>query len=157
MTAAFLPEMLAQKLAGDGIQEADMSGIPLDLNVAADPAWRRAVVGSLDFHAAIQVHGPLAVLVIAERLDRKRKQCRPLFREHRRDLPLGGSMNASISPTLFPSIQICLCIFQALEALPFERRPLCVADAGFDFAFPIRILHSTGKRCDAVVLQDIAV
>ena len=32
-----------------------------------------------------------------------------------------------------------------------------MTDAGFDFAFAIRVLHSAWKRCDAVVLQHITV
>ena len=118
-----------------GFKQTDMRGIPLDLNMAADPARRRAVVGGLDFDAAIQVHGALAVLVIAERFDRQRKQRWTLFSEHRCDLPLGSSMNARVGPVRFPAIQIDLRIFQALEAQPFERRLLRMTDAGFDFTF----------------------
>ena len=58
---------------------------------------------------------------------------------------------------VFPAIQIGLRVFQAFEALPFERRLLRMADAGFDFAFAIRVLHSAWKRCDAVVLQHVTV
>ena len=94
-----------------------MCVIPLDLNTAADPARRRAVVGGFDFDAAIQVHGSLAVLVIAKRFDRQRKQRRTLFGEHRCDLALGGAVNARVGPALFPAIQIRLRFFQALEAL----------------------------------------
>src|SRR5579885_1884217 len=134
-----------------------MSGVPLHLNMPSDPAWRRAVVGRLDFDAAIQVHGSLAVLVIAERFYRQRKQCGPLFGEHRRDLPLGGSMNAGVGPALLPAVQISLCVFQALEALSFEWSLLCMSDTGLDFAFPIRVLHSARKGCDTVVLQHVTV
>src|SRR5262249_35925190 len=101
----------------------------------ADPAWWCAVVGSLDFDAAIQVHGSFAVLVIAERFDRQRKQCGPLFREHGRDLSLSGSMNARVGSALFSAIQISLRVFQALEAQTLERCLLRMTDAGFDFAF----------------------
>ena len=66
-------------------------------------------------------------------------------------------MNARVGPVSFPAIQISLRVFQALEALPFERCPFCVADAGFDFAFAIRVLHSAWKRGDAVVLQHVTV
>src|SRR6202034_43031 len=37
------------------------------------------------------------------------------------------------------------------------RRPLCVANTRFYFAFAIRVLHSAWKRCDAVVLQHVTV
>ena len=73
MTAALLAQVLAQQLTGDGIQQTHMRCIPLDLNAAADPARRRAIVSGLDFDTAIQMHGALAVLVIAERFDRQRK------------------------------------------------------------------------------------
>ena len=71
-----MPEMFAQQLAGNGVQQTNMRGIPLHLNMASDPAWRRAVIGGLHFHTAIQVHGALAVLVTAERFDGQRKQRR---------------------------------------------------------------------------------
>ena len=58
-----------------------------------------------------------------------------LFREHGCDLPLGGAVNARVGPALFPTIQIGLRFFQALEALAFERRLLRMADARLDFAF----------------------
>jgi hypothetical protein len=51
------------------------------------------------------------------------------FGEHDGDLALGRAMDARIGPLLFPPIQIRLCFFQALEAHPFERGPLGVADA----------------------------
>ena len=44
-------------------------------------------------------------------------------------------MDARVGPVRFPSIQVGLRFFQALEALPFERRLLGMADSGFDFAF----------------------
>ena len=66
-------------------------------------------------------------------------------------------MNARVGPVSFPTIQIGLRIFQALEALAFERSLLRMTDARFDLAFAIRVLHSAWKRCDAVVLQHVTV
>jgi hypothetical protein len=43
----------------------------LDFDLPADPTWRQAVVGTLDFNTAIEMHYPLAVLVIAKRFDRQ--------------------------------------------------------------------------------------
>ena len=146
VTAALLAQVLAQQLPGEGIEQPNMRVIPLHVNAASDPARRRAIVGGLDFDAAVQVHGALAVVVIAERFDRQRQQRRFLFGEHGRDLPLGGAVNARVGPALFPAIQIRLRFFQALEALTLERRFLRVADAGFDLAFAIRILHAARKR-----------
>ena len=74
MAAALLAQMLAQQLTGARIEQPHMCGIPLHLNAPADPARRRAVVSGFDFDAAIQMHGALAVLVIAERLERQRQQ-----------------------------------------------------------------------------------
>jgi hypothetical protein len=48
-------------------------------------------------------------------------------RSARTDL-CGGPMDARVGPALFPAIQIRLRFFQALEAHPFERRFLRVAD-----------------------------
>ena len=129
MAAARLAQVLAQQLAGVRVQQPDVPGIPLHLDAPADPARRRAVVGRFDFHAAIQMHRALAVLVIAEGLDGQRQQGRPLFGEHGRDLPLGGAVNARVGPALFPVIQVGLRFLEALEAQAFQRRFLGMADA----------------------------
>ena len=59
--ASFLADMLAQELAVVGIEEAHVKLIPLYVHHPPDPAGRRAVVGGLDLHAAVQMHGALAV------------------------------------------------------------------------------------------------
>ena len=64
--------MLAQELPGLGHEQADVQIIPLYLDTLADPAWRRAVVRGLDFHAAIEMNGAVAVAVVAKRFHRKR-------------------------------------------------------------------------------------
>ena len=157
MPAALLAQVLPQQLAGLRIQQPDVTGIPLHLNPPADPAWRCAVVGGFDFHAAIQMHRALAVLVIAERLDRQREQGRLFFGEHGRDLPFGGAVNARVGPTLFPVIQVGLRFFEAFEAQPLQRRFLGVADARFDLALAVWIAHAAWQRDCAVVLQHVAV
>ena len=68
--------MLAQELAGEGVEEAHVELIPLDVDLPADPAGRGTVVGGLDLDAAVQVHGALAILVIAERLDGQGQESR---------------------------------------------------------------------------------
>ena len=125
-----------------------MVRIPLHLHAPADPARRRAVVSCFDFHAAIQMHRSLAVLVIAERLQRQRQQGRLLFGEHGRDLPFGGAVDARVGPALFPVVQVGLGFLEALEAQSFQRRLLGVADAGLDFALSIRIARpgTAGRR-----------
>ena len=152
-----LAQVLAQQLAGLRIEQADVLTIPLHLHAPADPARRRAVVGGFDFHAAVQMNRALAVLVIAERLERQRQQRGFLFGEHGRDLPFGGAVNARVGPALFPVIQVGLRFFQTFEALPFERRFLGVADAGLDLALSIRIAHAARQRDGAVVRQHVAV
>ena len=152
-----LHQVLAEQLPCQRVQQRDMGGIPLHLNAAADPAWRRSVVSGFHFDAAIRVHCAFAVLVLAEWLDWQRKQCETLFGKPRRNLPLSGSVNARVGPALLPVVQIGLRLFEALEALPFERRLLRMPDAGFNLAFAIRVPHAARKRGDAVMLQHIAV
>ena len=142
MTAALLAQVLAQQFPGQRIEQADVRIIPLHLHATADPAGRRAVVSGLHFHAAVQMHRALAVLVIAEGLDGQRQQRRSFFGEHRRDLPLGGAVNARVGPALFPAIQIGLRFFRGFEAQALERRLLRVADARFHLALSIRIVHA---------------
>src|SRR5882757_3477443 len=53
----FLAPVLAQELAGLGIQQTHMEFAPLHVHLPPDPARRCAVVGRFDFHATIQVYG----------------------------------------------------------------------------------------------------
>ena len=66
-------------------------------------------------------------------------------------------MDAGIGPALFPVIEIGLGLLQALEALPLERSFLGVSDAGFNFAFSIRVSDPAWHSHHAVVRQHIAV
>ena len=68
-----------EQLAGERVQDAELGCVPLHVDAPSDPARRRAVVSSLDFDAAIQVHRALAVLVIAKRFQRQGRQRRTLF------------------------------------------------------------------------------
>ena len=157
MPAALLTQMLAQQLARLGVEQADMRSSHCTGTSSSDPARRRAVVGRLDFHAAIQMHLALAILVIAERFQRQRQQRGFFFGEHGRYLPLGGAVNARVGPALFPVVQVGLGFLQTFEALSLERRLLGMADAGLDLALAIRIAHAAGQRDRAVVRQHVAV
>src|SRR5579863_9910601 len=129
MSAALLAQMFAQQLSGFRMKQADMLAVPLHCHTATDPAWRRAIVSRFHFHTPIQMHGSLAVLVIAERFEWQRKQRRFLFGEHRSDWSFGWAVNPRIGPEFFPAIQMGLRFFQTLEAEPFQRRFLGMADA----------------------------
>src|ERR1700722_5798824 len=72
VASALLPQVLTQQLPAERIDQPHMRGIPLHVNPAPDPARRRAIVGGLDFDATVQMHGSLAIEVIAERLYRQR-------------------------------------------------------------------------------------
>ena len=157
MTAARLAQVLAQQLAGAGVQQPHMPDIPLHADAPADPARRRAVVGRFDFHAAVQVHRAFAVLVIAEGLDGQRQQGRPLFGEHGGDLPLGGAVDARVGPARFPVIQVGLRLLKAFEAHALQRRLLRMADAALDLPLAIRIRHAARQRDHAVVPQHVRV
>ena len=70
--AALLPQMLAQQLSGPRIEQAHEQPVPLHQHLAPDPSRRRSVVGRLHLDTAVQVNGAIAVLVVAERLQRQR-------------------------------------------------------------------------------------
>ena len=70
MPAAFLPDMLTQQLVRSWIENTDVERIPLDIDELANPTWRNAVIGGLDFDAAIEMNGAFAVLVVTEWLQR---------------------------------------------------------------------------------------
>src|SRR6516162_2123194 len=65
-------------------------------------------------------------------------------------------MDARVCPALLPAIQIRLRFFQTLEAHPFERRFLGVADPRLYFPFAIRILDPARQRHYAIVGEHIA-
>jgi hypothetical protein len=90
------------------------------------------------------MHCAFAVLVIAKGLDGQHKQSRAFFDEHRRDLLLGGAMNARIGPTLFPAGEVSLCLIRTFKAQTFQRRFLSMSNACLDLTFPVRVPHTTG-------------
>ena len=108
MPAARRPHMLAQELARLRIEQADEEVVPLHVDAAADPAGRRAVVGGLDFHAAIEVHGADAEAVVPKRLERERAERRLLLGKHRGDLAFRRAVDARVGPVRFPAIEIAL-------------------------------------------------
>src|SRR5208282_429434 len=63
----FLTDMLPQQQPGVGIEDANIKLIPLHLHFSSDPTRRQAVVGGIDFDATVQIHAPLAMLVVAKR------------------------------------------------------------------------------------------
>ena len=103
------------------------------------------------------MYDALAVLVITERLQRKWQQRRFLFGKHSGDLPLGGAVDARVGPAFFPAVEVGLGFLQALEAQAFQGCSLRMADAGFDFAFPIRILNAARHGHRAVVREHITI
>src|SRR6266700_1651659 len=157
MSATLAAQMLAQQLAGAGIEQAHEHRVPLHVDLPPDPARRSSVVSRVNLDATIDMHRALAILVVAERLQRQSLQKRLLFGEHRRYLPLGPAMDARVGPALFPVVQIRLRLFQALELLALQRRHLRMVDATLDFSFSIWIAHFARQRCHAVMCQNIAV
>ena len=103
------------------------------------------------------MHDALAVLVIAKRLQRQRQQRGFLFGKHGGHLPLGGAVDARVGPALFPVIEVGLGFFQTLEAQAFQRCFLRMTDAGFDFAFAIRISNAARHGDGAVVREHVAI
>ena len=66
-------------------------------------------------------------------------------------------MDPRVGPVRLPAIEVRLRGLERLEAEPFERRLLRMADPGLDFPFAIGIAHATRQRDDAVVRQDVAI
>jgi hypothetical protein len=94
------------------------------------------VIGGLDLNAAIQIYGPLAVLVITEGLERQRLQLRLLFGERGRDLPFGAARGCPCRPSALPTDR------DRLAPLPGSRSAcpptgvfLPLAEARFGTAF----------------------
>ena len=157
MPAAWRPQMLAQQLPGLRREQADVQIIPLHLDALADPAGWRAVVRGLDFDAAIEMDGALAVPVIAKRFERERPERGLFLGKHRGDLSFRRAVDARVGPARFPAIQVRLRLLERLEAESSQRCFLGVADAGFDFAFAIGIADAARQRDDAVVREHVAI
>ena len=134
-----------------------MDVVPLHVDAATDPAGRRRVVGRGDLDAAVQMHGAAAVLVVAERLEGQRAERRTLLGKHGGDLALGRAVDAGVGPAPLPAVQVRLAVVEVLESEAAQRRLLGVADAGFDFAFPIGIADAARQGDDAVVGEHVAV
>ena len=100
--AAFLAHMFPQQQTVVGIEDTNVEFVPLHSDQASDPARGQAVVGGLDFDTTVQMHDPLAILVVAERFQGQREQERFFFGKHGRDLPFGGAVDARIGATGFP-------------------------------------------------------
>src|SRR5277367_44406 len=132
MRATLAAQMLAQQFTAAWIKQAHEQRVPLHVDLPPDPARRRSVVCRFNLDATIQMHRPLAILVVVERFQRQRLQVGLLFGEHRCYLPLGPAVDALVGPALFPVVQIRLRLFQALELLALQRRHLRMVDATLD-------------------------
>src|SRR5580700_3091231 len=154
--AGFLAYVLSQQHFVFGIEDANIKLIPLHIHFASDPTRQYAVVGEIDFDATVQIHTPLAILVVAKRLEGKRQQGWFFFGKHGGDLSFRGAMNAGIGTACLPTIEIGLGFLQALKAFSLERS-LGVADTRFNFSFSIWILDPTRQSDGAIVRQDVAI
>src|SRR6202011_627617 len=94
--ATFLAYMLSQQQSVLGIEDANIKLIPLHIDFSSDPTRRQAVVGGIDFDTTVQIHAPLAMLVVAKRFQGKRQQGRFFFGKHGGDLSFRSAMNAGI-------------------------------------------------------------
>ena len=157
MPAPGRAQVLAEQLAGAGVEQADVEVVPLHVDAAADPARRRAVVGRGDLDAAVEVHGAAAVLVVAERLERQRAERRTFLGKHGGDLALGRAVDAGVGPALLPAVEVGLGVVEPLETEAAQRRFLRVADAGLDLALSVGVADAARQGDDAVVGEHVAV
>jgi hypothetical protein len=148
MVAALTTQLLTQQLTLARIEQTHAPAVPLDLNLSADPARRRAVVSGFYFHTAIQMN--------CERIPEARATGKAFLQQHGRYLALRRAVNACVGPAFFPLIQVGLRFFDAFEALPFEWSLLRVTDTAF--TLPLRSGSPTRQGMDcAVVCQHIVV
>jgi hypothetical protein len=157
VATGLLAQVLAQELPGLEVEDADDAAVPLHVDLGTDRAERWCVIGALHLDEAVEVHGASAVLVVAEGLERKGEEVRPLLGKHGGDLPLGGAVDPGVGPLLLPSVEVSLPLVEALEAQSLERRPLGVADTALDLALPIGVADAAGDGGHAVVLEDVPV
>src|SRR5260370_1120721 len=124
------------------VGDANIKPLPPPIPFPSEPTPRQAVVGGIDFDTTVQIHAPLAMLVVAKRFQGKRQQGRFFFGKHGGDLSFRSAMNAGIGTACLPTIQIGLCLLQAFKAFSLEGS-LGMTDARFNFSFSIWILDPT--------------
>lgn len=107
------------------------------------PIQRRVIVGGFDFDAAVQMHDALALLVIAKGSTCSGRRNVSPPQTWRRPGVLWCRRYAFL-PSVLSSDLGRLGFLQTLEPESPQRRFLCVADAGLDFARAIWILQATG-------------
>ena len=126
----------SQYASNDYVKRLESIGTVLSMSRAGRP-WENG--GGVDFHAAIRMDRAFAVLVIAEWLQRQGQQCRTLLGKHGGDLPFGGAMDAGVSPTFFPVVQVALSCLDTFKPQPFQWGIFGMADTPFHLAFSIRV------------------
>jgi hypothetical protein len=77
--ATLLAYMLAQQQTVFGVEDANVEFVPLHSDQASDPAWGQAIIGGFDFDTTVQMHDPLAVLIVAKRFQGQWEQGRFFF------------------------------------------------------------------------------
>jgi len=128
-------DMLAQRLAGLGIEQAHEEVVPLHIDAPPDSARRRAVVRGPDLHAPIQMYGPDAEAVIGKRLERQRAERGLLLGKHRGHLAFRRALDPRVGPVHFPAMEIRLHLVAPFEA-ESRRGPRASLVAGFA---PVRV------------------
>ena len=158
MPAAWRAQMLAQQLAGLRIEQPHVQVVPLHLDALADPAGRRAVVRGLDLDAAIEMHGALAVPVVAKRLERAAGRARAAPRQTSRRPGASSCRGCACRPSASPSDR-------DRPARPRASRSAAPCSGVFcawptpASTLPLRSgsRDATRQRDDAVVRQHVAI
>ena len=70
MQTALLANVFSQQLMRSRIEDTDVEPIPLRFHSLPDPSRRNTVVGGFYFNATVQMHRPVAILVITEWFNR---------------------------------------------------------------------------------------
>src|SRR5438552_1437963 len=157
VAAGVVALVLAQQRARLRIEDADPTLVPLDADIVANAAGRDAVVRLGDFDAAVGMHGPGAEGVVAKRRGWEREEVGTLLGKHRRDLSIGGPVDARVGPPRIPVVEVDLRVSEPLEAQPLEGRALRVADPRLDLPLAIGIPDPARQRGDAVVGEHVAI
>ena len=157
VAAALLSQMLAQQLAGARIEQAHEHRVPLHMHLAADPTRRRSVVSRLHFNTAIQMNRALAVLVVAERLQRQRLQRRASLRRTSPPPAAWSGHGCACRPSVLPSDR------DTPAPLPGSRTacPSAASSVHGRHRFRLSLFDldpaPAGQRRHAVVRQNIAI
>ena len=151
-------QMLAQQLAGLRIEQPHVQVVPLHLTRAGRSSRAARRSRRLDLDAAVEMHGALAVLVVAKRLERAAGRARAAPRRTSRRPGASSCRGCACRPSALPSDRDTPAPPRgSRSAAPSAASSACGRRPTSTLPFAIGIADAARQRDDAVVREHVAV